>query len=145
MGVSSRLLFTGLAVALMTLVYNHGERISNVMAICTAKAVAWDGPNALSLVQMSRTLTGWLVTLSGGSFGGEMRSRIFCQSTLYGGCHSTAMREDTARGVGLNHSLKFSPIPEPKASGVNTAALPFFGIFTGRSARKSFRLERNPR
>src|ERR1019366_6544695 len=55
------------------------------------------------------------------------------------------MREDTALGVGLNHSLKFSPIPVPKSSGVNTAPLPFFGNFMGRSARKSFRLEIKPR
>src|ERR1039458_8362075 len=55
------------------------------------------------------------------------------------------MREDTALGVGLNHSLKLSPMPAPKPSGVKSAPLPFLGTFMGRSARKSFRLERKPR
>src|SRR5882672_9569537 len=55
------------------------------------------------------------------------------------------MREDTARGVGLNHSLKFSPIPVPNATGVNTPPLALFDTFTGRSARKSFRFEKKPR
>src|SRR5947209_8144815 len=50
-----------------------------------------------------------------------------------------------SRGAGLNHSFKFSVRPLPKASGVNTAPLPFLGTFTGRSARKSRRLEKKPR
>src|SRR5260221_29697 len=50
-----------------------------------------------------------------------------------------------ARGAGLNHSFRFSVRPLPKPSGVKTAPLPFLGIFTGRSARKSRRLEKKPR
>src|ERR1035437_9816892 len=48
------------------------------------------------------------------------------------------------RGAGLNHSLKLSVMPLPKPSSVNTAPLPFLGTFTGRSVRKSFRLEIKP-
>src|SRR5580700_6225561 len=94
---------------------------------------------------MSFTLTGLLVTLSGGSLGGEMRSRTFCHMTLYGDCHSTVMREDTALGVGLNHSLKFSATPPPYSSTVKTSPRTFLATFTGRSIRKSLRLETNPR
>src|SRR5712692_10058306 len=50
-----------------------------------------------------------------------------------------------ARGVGLNNSLRFSVRPLPNPSGVKTAPLPFLGIFTGRSARKSRKLEKKPR
>src|SRR5882757_4011825 len=49
-----------------------------------------------------------------------------------------------ARGAGLNHSFKFSVRPLPKPSCVKTSPLPFLGIFTGRSARKSRRLEKKP-
>src|ERR1700738_491308 len=94
---------------------------------------------------MSFTLTGLLVTLSGGSLGGEIRSRIFCHMTLYGGCQSTVMREDTALGVGLNHSLSFSARPPPYSSTVKTSPFTFLEIFTGRSMRKSLKLERKPR
>src|SRR5689334_10641977 len=55
------------------------------------------------------------------------------------------MREETARGVGLNHSFRFSVRPLPNSSGVNTASLPFWGTLMGRSARKSRRLEKKPR
>src|SRR6266478_6760824 len=55
------------------------------------------------------------------------------------------MREDTALGVGLNHSLKLSARPAPKPSVVKTASLPGSVTFMGRSARKSLRLERKPR
>src|ERR1700674_3442794 len=50
-----------------------------------------------------------------------------------------------AGGVGLNHSFRFSVRPLPNPSVVKTAPLPFLGIFTGRSARKSRRLEKKPR
>src|SRR6266576_3820249 len=49
-----------------------------------------------------------------------------------------------ARGAGLNHSFKFSVSPLPKPSDVKTSPLPFWGIFTGRSGRKSRRLEKKP-
>src|SRR5260370_4602399 len=49
-----------------------------------------------------------------------------------------------ARGAGLNHSIKFSRRPPPKPSCVKTAPLPFLGIFTGLSARKSRRLDKKP-
>src|ERR1700690_749189 len=107
--------------------------------------MACAGPKASSLLQISFTFIGLLVTLSGASFGGEIRSRIFCQRTLEVGCQSTVMREDTAFGVGLNHSLKLSETPLPKPSGVNTAPWPFLGTLIGRSARKSLRLEKKPR
>src|ERR1700692_2717626 len=55
------------------------------------------------------------------------------------------MREDTALGVGLTHSLKFSATPPPYSSTVNTSPLTFLAIFTGRSMRKSLRLETKPR
>src|SRR5580704_17392070 len=55
------------------------------------------------------------------------------------------MREDTALGVGLNHSLKFSATPPPYSSTVKTSPRTFFGTFTGRSMRKSLRLEIKPR
>src|SRR2546423_44393 len=55
------------------------------------------------------------------------------------------MREATALGVGLNHSLKFSETPAPNPSTVNTAPLPGSDTFIGRSARKSLRLEKKPR
>src|SRR5271165_2014415 len=107
--------------------------------------MACAGPKASSWLQMSFTRTGLLVTLSGGSFGGEIRSRIFSQRTLEVGCQSTVMREETAFGVGLNHSLRFSAMLLPKPSGVNTAPWPFLGTLTGRSARKSLKLEKKPR
>src|ERR1700688_2004467 len=131
MGVTRELL-TGCAVAFVTTEYSRGEKIRTVMPICTARAMACEGPKALSLDQMSFTLTGWLVTLRGGSLGGEIRSRRFCHMTLYGDCQSTVMREDTALGVGLNHSLKFSATPPPYSSTVNTSPLTFLAIFTGR-------------
>src|SRR5579864_3576014 len=141
----SNVLLTGFAVAFLTTVYSNGEKIRSVTPMCTPSAIACAGPKALSLVQISFTLTGWLVILSGGSFGGEIRSRMFCQSTLEVGCQSTVMREETALGVGLNHSLKLSVRPAPNPSGVKTAPLPGSDTFTGRSARKSFRLEKKPR
>src|ERR1700676_3859010 len=55
------------------------------------------------------------------------------------------MREDTALGVGLNHSLKFSEMPPPYSSTVKTSPRTFLAIFTGRSMRKSLKLERKPR
>src|SRR5271169_6429770 len=55
------------------------------------------------------------------------------------------IREETALGVGLNHSLKFSATPPPYSSTVNTSPLTFLATFTGRSMRKSLRLERKPR
>src|SRR5579864_4231132 len=55
------------------------------------------------------------------------------------------MREETARGVGLNHSFRFSARPPPNSSGVKTASFPFLGTLMGRSARKSRRLEKKPR
>src|SRR5579872_5741750 len=55
------------------------------------------------------------------------------------------MREETAFGVGLNHSLKFSATPPQYSSTVNTWPRAFLSILTGRSVRKSLRLEINPR
>src|ERR1700694_2282147 len=55
------------------------------------------------------------------------------------------MREETALGVGLNHSLKFSATPPPYSSMVKTSPRTCLAIFTGRSMRKSLRLERKPR
>src|SRR6478736_2226738 len=55
------------------------------------------------------------------------------------------MRDATALGVGLNHSLKFSPMPPPYSSSVKTSPRTCLAIFTGRSMRKSLRLEINPR
>src|SRR5579864_815134 len=55
------------------------------------------------------------------------------------------MREDTALGVGLNHSLKFSARPPPYSGTVKTSPLTCLEIFTGRSMRKSLRLDMNPR
>src|ERR1700686_2724814 len=55
------------------------------------------------------------------------------------------MREDTALGVGLNHSLKFSEIPPPYSSTVKTSPCTFFATLTGRSMRKPLKLERKPR
>src|SRR6266699_2548193 len=49
-----------------------------------------------------------------------------------------------ARGAGLKNSFKFSVRPLPKPSWVKTAPLPFLGIFTGLSARKSRRLDKKP-
>ena len=86
-----------------------------IKAAWSVSAMACEGPKASSLDHMSLTLTGWLVTLSGGSFGGEMKSRIFCQKTLPGDdCQSISMRDVPApramRGANpvLNHSLRFS-------------------------------------
>src|SRR5271165_1253585 len=104
--------------------------------MCTASAMACDGPKALSLDQISLTLTGLLVTCNGGSLGGEMRSRIFCQRTTKPGCQFTVMREDTALGVGLNHSFKFSTNPPPYSGTVKTSPRRCLGTFTGRSMRK---------
>src|SRR3984885_2040269 len=119
-GVTRELAF-GLPVAFVTTEYSRGEKIRTVMPICTASAMACEGPKALSFDQISFTFTGWLVTLSGGSFGGEIRSRKFCHMTFPGDCHSTVMREETAFGVGLNHSLKFSATPPPYSATVNTS------------------------
>src|ERR1700686_799398 len=55
------------------------------------------------------------------------------------------MRGDRALGGGLNHSLKFSEMPPPYSSTVKTSPRTFLAIFTGRSMRKSLRLERKPR
>src|SRR5579863_680921 len=55
------------------------------------------------------------------------------------------MREDTPLGVGLNHSLKFSPMPPPYFSTVKTSPGTFLPTLMGRSTRKSLRLERKPR
>src|SRR5665213_342908 len=115
------------------------------MAMCTPSAIICDGPKALSLDQISFTFTGLLVTCSGGSLGGETRSRKFCHRTLYEGCQSTVMRDDTALGVGLNHSLKFSATPPPYSGGVKTTPLAFLSILIGRSVKKSLRLDIKPR
>src|SRR5882672_3561052 len=117
----SNVLLTGFAVAFFTTVYSNGEKMSTVIPMCTARAMACAGPNALSLVQMSLTLTGRLVTFSGGSFGGEIKSRMFCQRVEELDCQSTVIREETALGIGLNHSRRLPAIPVPKPSGVNTA------------------------
>src|SRR5579863_1643006 len=55
------------------------------------------------------------------------------------------MREDTALGVGLNHSFKFSERLSPYSGTVKTSPLASLEIFTGRSMRKSRRLETKPR
>src|SRR5689334_996814 len=55
------------------------------------------------------------------------------------------MREDTPLGVGLNHSLKFSPMPPPYFSTVKTSPGTFLPTLMGRSTRKSLRFERKPR
>src|SRR5713226_5537096 len=97
---------------------------------------------------MSRTLTGWLVTLSGGSLGGAIVSRKFSQKARYQGFHSTSMRECVLRraeaGNGRSHSMRFSKKLPPKGSPVNAppADPAFGGSFTGRSTRKSLKLEK---
>src|SRR5579871_2979779 len=72
----------GVAATFLATEYSKGENTSTVTPMCTASAIAWEGPKALSLDQISFTLTGLLVTCSGGSFGGEIRSRRFCNMIL---------------------------------------------------------------
>src|ERR1700690_611080 len=108
-----------------------------------------DGPKALSLLQISFPFTGWLLTFSGGSFGGEIVSRKFCQNVRYQGCQSTAMRERIAPraafGGELKYSLRLATNPVPNSSWVNTVGpLPWPCIFTGRSNRNSLTLAMKP-
>src|SRR5574337_954034 len=122
--------------------------------INTAASSAWkasDNPcarlNCSLRLQMLRTLTGLLVTFSGGSLGGAIASRRFSQNTRYQGFHSTSMRERAAHcaagGSGRNHSFRFSKNPPPKPpSEKGTWPLWFRGSFTGRSVRNSFTLEK---
>src|SRR5712691_6603831 len=108
--------------------------------------MACEGRKASSLLQMSRTLMGLLVTLRGGSFGGEIRSRRFFHTELRFDCQLTLSPVGSgpvARGAALNISLRFSTNPPPYSSGVNAPlALPI--TLTGRSVRNSFKLERKP-
>src|SRR2546422_2666947 len=110
----------------------------------TARESPWARLNSSFRLQMSRTLTGWLVTLRGASFGGAMASRRFSQNTRYQGLHSTSMRERLAcfadGGNGRKNSFRLSKKPPPYCSSVN--GLGSRRNFTGRSVRKSLRLEK---
>src|ERR1700729_1699033 len=88
---------------------------------------------------MSFTATGLLVTFSGGSFGGEIRSlrfrhrlgvsfQLISRSLLTG-----------PRASGRKNSLKLSAVVSPKPLILKTGALP--RTLIGRSVRKSLRFE----
>src|SRR5579872_5097098 len=88
---------------------------------------------------MSFTATGLLVTFSGGSFGGEIRSRMFCHRL--GDSFQLMSRSllTLPRGAGRKNSFKFSETVEPNPVMANTGAPP--RTFTGRSVRKSLRFD----
>src|SRR2546426_2410107 len=116
------------------------------MSPWTARESPWARLNSSFGLRMSRTLTGWLVTLRGGSFGGAIASRRFSQNTRYQGLHSTSMRERLAcfaeGGNGWKNSFRLPKKPSPYGSPMNAPPLGSRRTFTGRSARKSLRLEK---
>src|SRR5271170_1578539 len=90
--------------------------------------------------QISGTGIGLLVVCSGASFGGEIRSRRFCQK-LVSLLQLTSNPESTGpRGPAWKNSLRFSPNPVPNRGTLNAVGEPAL-IFTGRSVRKSLRFE----
>src|SRR5580658_3049119 len=98
--------------------------------------------NCVFFDHISGTATGRLVVCSGGSFGGKIASRRFCQRLPNPAFQLTSRSEFTdPRGARRNSSLKFEPVPSPKLSGTNTAAGPPRNL-TRRSVRKSLRLEK---
>src|SRR5580698_9277257 len=119
-----------------------------ISKMCAASEMPCDGPKALSRLQISFTFTGWLVTFSGGSLGGEIASRKFCQKVRCHACQSTAMRERigprAALGVLLKYSFRLSRKLVPNSSFVNTTVAPVPWTLTDRSVKKSLRLETKP-
>ena len=88
------------------------------------------------------TGTGLLVTFSGGSLGGEIRSRRLRHSVTYAGCKSTIIAASPAflRGAGLKNSLTLSAKLLSSPSRRKTCCLALRGTLMDRSVRKSFRL-----
>src|SRR5271154_2500110 len=92
--------------------------------------------------QISGTAIGWLVVRSGGSFGGEIMSRRFCQKPPRPAFQLTSRSEFTGpRGAGLKNSFRLSFRLSPKAGCLNTSDL-LAVTLTGLSVRNSFRLEK---
>src|SRR6202041_3603201 len=96
--------------------------------------------NCVFFDQMSFTATGWLDTCNGGSFGGEIISRRFCQKPPNPAFQLTSRSEFTRpRGLGLKNSLTLSLKPAPN-SGSEKPKGPPRGTFTGLQGGKSFNL-----
>src|SRR5271155_3745055 len=70
--------------------------------------------NCVFFDQISLTATGLLVTLSGGSFGGEIISRRFCHILVLWSQFTSNAEFTTPRGEGRKNSLKLSVRLEPK-------------------------------
>src|SRR5258708_12313704 len=102
-------------------------------------------PKFSSFVQISFTLTGLLVTRSGGNFAGKKTSLMRSPNPPKFVPQLTASRLFTGPfGMGreLKNSLKFSKNPPPYDPGI-TGDRKFPLIFTGRPVRNSFTFHQN--
>src|SRR5579875_32463 len=125
---------------------NNGSTIRTMMTTWITRDRAWTFENCLFFDQISGTSTGSLVTCNGGSFFGAMVSRILPQNVANQPLDCTSRSESTlpraSRGIGRKkYSLKLSENDEPKPWEANALGSLPRGIFTGRSVRKSFRLD----
>src|ERR1700679_157390 len=121
---------------------NSGTKINTSTSTCTATDMACTRVNCVFFDQISGTATGLLVVRSGGSFGGEIVSRRFCQKPPRPAFQLTSRSEFTGpRGAGLKNSLKLSFRLSPNAGCLKTSDL-LATTLTGRSVRNSLRFEK---
>src|SRR5690349_1739788 len=94
-----------------TILRANGQIISTATTTCTPTETICATLYSRRLAQSGRTGTGLLVSLSGGSLGGEIRSRKLRQKTRYVGSRSTTIPEAAApliRGVERKNDFRLS-------------------------------------
>src|ERR1700722_11226945 len=100
---------------------NSGTRISTSTSTCTATDMACTRVNCVFLDQLAGTAMGLLVVRNGGSFGGDIVSRRFCQNPPSPAFQFTSSSEFTGpRGAGLKNSFRLSFRLSPKVGCLNT-------------------------
>src|ERR1700675_1135821 len=119
-----------------------GPIISTTTTTWNATESACTRVNCVFFDQISGTATGLLDTFKGGSLGGEIMSRRFCQNPPNPAFQLTSRSERTApRGAARKNSFKLSVRLSPKL-GIRKAVCWPGRNFAGRSTRKSRRLEK---
>src|SRR6202021_3953346 len=121
MGITSTLVLA-FVVGEFSKLGSSGTKINTRTSTWTATDMACTRVNCVFFDQISGTATGLLVVRSGGSFGGEIVSRRFCQKPPRPAFQLTSRSElPGPRGAGLKNSFKLSFRLSPNAGCLNTS------------------------
>src|SRR6266571_980042 len=100
-----------MACTVGTILRAKGTRINTAISTCTPTEIICAVLYSRRLAQSGRTGTGLLVSLSGGSLGGAIRSRKLRQKTRYVGSKSTTIPEAAGpliRGARRKNAFRLS-------------------------------------